>query len=247
MSAVWLRAKAQLRGRLLASLLLALLVGLDRAGYEAFGRPMVVAGALPRADRPDAAAVDEEFAWRHGLRPGAAFRVGIYTRAQFGPAGEGVPIPPEGPSVDLWVTGIVRFPGDLLPVAERRDEMDADESSELFLTPDFWRRYGPDIANYGILITVDLRRDEADLAAFTEAVQRRLPGRAFVSPGEFVEGGNFAAAIRRATALETGALLAFAALAALAAVLLVGQTLGRQVVLESAEYPILRALGMTSR
>jgi ABC-type lipoprotein release transport system permease subunit len=222
-------------------------VGLDRPGHEAFGRPMVVAGALPSADRADETAVDEEFAWRHGLRPGAAFRVGIYTRAQFGPAGEGVPIPPEGPSVDLRVTGIVRFPGDLLPVAERRDEMDADESSELFLTPDFWRRYGPDIANYGILITVDLRRDEADLAAFTEAVHRRLPGRAFVSPGEFVEGGNFAAAIRRATALETGALLAFAALAALAAVLLVGQTLGRQVVLESAEYPILRALGMTSR
>jgi hypothetical protein len=75
-------------------------------------------------------------------------------------------------------------------VAERRDEVDADESSELYLTPGFWRRYGPDLANYGILIMVDLRRDDADLAAFTEAVQRRLPGRAIVSPAEFVEGGT---------------------------------------------------------
>jgi ABC-type lipoprotein release transport system permease subunit len=222
-------------------------VGLDRTGHEAFGRPMVVAGKVPRPDRADEAAVDEEFAWRHGLRPGDSFRVGTYTRSQYGPAAEGVPIPPEGPAVDLRVTGILRSPDDLLPVAERRDEVDADESSALALTPAFWRRYGPDLANAGIIITVDLRRDHADLAAFTEAVQRRLPGRAFVSPGEFVDGGTGIPAVRRATALETAALLAFAALAGLAALLLVGQTLGRQVVLESTEYPTLRALGMTPR
>jgi hypothetical protein len=130
-------------------------------------------------------------------------------------------------------------------VAEAANEVDADESSELFLTPAFWRRYGPDLANYGVLITVDLHRDDADLAAFTEAVQRRLPGRAFVSPGEFVDGGIGIGGVRQATALETAALLAFAALAALAAFLLIGQSLGRQVILESAEYPTLRALGMT--
>jgi hypothetical protein len=149
--------------------------------------------------------------------------------------------------VDLRVTAVVRFPSDLMPVAERRDEVDADESSELFLTPAFWRRYRPDLANYGIMAAVDLRLDDAYLAAFTEAVERRLPGRAFVSPGEFVDGGTGAAGVRRATALETAALLAFAALAAVAALLLVGQTLGRQVTLESAEYPTLRGLGMTPR
>jgi hypothetical protein len=223
------------------------LVGLDRPGHEAFGRPRIVAGRLPHTDRADEAAVDEEFAWRHGLRAGAAFRVGTYTRAQAGPAGEGVPTPPRGPAVDLRVTGILRSPSDLMPVAEARSEVDADESSELFLTPAFWRRYGPDLANYGVIITVDLHGDHVDLAAFTEAVQRRLPGRAFVSPGEFVDGGIGMGGVQRATALETAALLAFAALSALAASLLIGQTLGRQVVLESAEYPTLRALGMTRR
>jgi hypothetical protein len=222
-------------------------VGLDKVGQEAFGHPIVVEGTSPLPDRADEAAVDEEFAWRHGLRAGAVFRVGTYTRAQFGPAGEGVPIPPEGPAVDLRVTGILRFPGDLLPVAEHREEVDADESSELYLTPAFWKRYGPDLANYGVMIAADLRRGEADLAAFTEAAERRLPGRASVSPGEFSDGGTGAAGVRRATTLETGALLAFASLAALAALLLVGQTLGRQVVLESTEYPTLRALGMTRR
>jgi hypothetical protein len=119
-------------------------VGLDRPGDVAFGRPRLVAGRLPRPDRPEKAAVDEEFAWRHGLQVGAVFRVGTYTRAQFGPAGEGVPIPPKG-AADLQVTGILRFPDDLLPVAEGRDEVDTDESSQLFLTPAFWRRYGPDL------------------------------------------------------------------------------------------------------
>jgi hypothetical protein len=118
-------------------------VGLDRTGHEAFGRPMVVAGRVPRADRADEAAVDEEFAWRHGLRPGQSFRVGTYTRSQYGSAAEGVPIPPEGPAVDLRVTGILRFPDDLLPVAERRDEVDADESSALALTPAFGNASDP--------------------------------------------------------------------------------------------------------
>lgn len=132
-------------------------------------------------------------------------------------------------------------------MAEARTEVDADESSQLFLTPAFWRRYGPDLANYGIIIAVDLHRGQADLAAFTDALRRRLGNQALVSPGEFVDGGQAAVAARRATALETTALLSFSALAALAAVLLVGQTLGRQVMLESAEYPTLRALGMTRR
>jgi hypothetical protein len=220
-------------------------VGLDRAGYELLGRPRFVEGSPPDLGRADEAAVDEELAWRHGLRAGSVLRIGIYTRAQFGPAGEDLTIPPEGPAVSLRVTGIVRFPEDLLPVAERRDEIDADESSQLYLTPAFWRRYAPNVATYGTLIAVDLRRDHDDLPAFTEAVERSLPGRAFVSPGEFVDGGTGTAAVRRATALETAALLAFAVLAAMAALLLVGQTLGRQVILESAEYPTLRALGMT--
>jgi hypothetical protein len=220
-------------------------VGLDRAGYEVFGRPRLVAGRLPQPNRPEEAAVDEEFAWRHGLRAGAAFRVGTYTRAQFGPAGEGVPIPPEGPAADLRVTGILRSPDDLLPVAEGRNEVDADESSNLYLTPAFWRRYGPDLANYGIAIAVDLHRGHADLPAFTAAVQQRLGSQAAVDASEFVDEGNITLGVRRAIALETAALLAFAMLAALAALLLVGQTIGRQVFLESAEYPTLAALGMT--
>jgi hypothetical protein len=173
------------------------------------------------------------------------FRVGTYTRTQFGPAGEGVPIPPKG-AADLRLTGIMRFPDDLLPVAEGRDEVDADESSQLFLTPAFWRRYGPDLANYGIAIAVDLHRGPADLPAFIAAVQQRFSNQVYINTTEFAEEGNAGIlGVRRAIALETAALVAFATLGALGGLLLVGQALGRQVLLESMEYPTLRALGMT--
>ena len=115
-------------------------VGLDEDGSSLFTRPRLTAGRLPRTNRADEAVVDEEFAWRQRLRVGSQFRIGSYTRAQFGPAGEGIPIQPEGPTADLRVTGIVRSPEDLLPVIEARDEVDADESSQLYLTPAFWRR-----------------------------------------------------------------------------------------------------------
>jgi ABC-type lipoprotein release transport system permease subunit len=220
-------------------------VGLDGLGHEVFGRPMLVAGRLPLPDRPEEVGIDEEVAWRYGIRPGGVLRVGTYTRAQFGPAGAGVPLPPEGPTADLRVAGVLRFPEDLLSIGERRDGLDADESAHLFLTPGFWRLYGPNLANYGIYIAVDLRRDHADLPAFTEAVNRRLGGQATIIAAQFGREGDLALPARRATALETAALLAFAALSALAGLLLAGQTLGRQVLLESVEYPTLRAVGMT--
>ena len=68
-------------------------------------------------------------------------------------------------------------------------------------------------------------------------MQRRFAGQANVITTQFGKEGDLALAARRATALENAAFLVFAALAALAALLLVGQTLGRQVFLESTEYP----------
>jgi hypothetical protein len=222
------------------------LIGLDGPGYEALGHPILVAGRPPRSDHPEEAAVNEEFAWRHGLRPGGQFQVRTYTRAQFPSIEQGLPIPPEGPVAALRVAGIVRFPSDLVPVAEDRTEADADGSGQVFLTPGFWRRYGPDLANHGTSIFVDLRRGPADLPEFTAAIQRRFGDQTFVPPIEDPEQRDVRlAGVRRAIAVETTALLAFAVLATLSALLLVGQTLGRQILLESIEYPTLRALGMT--
>jgi hypothetical protein len=222
------------------------LIGFDGPGYEALGHPILVAGRPPRSDHSEEAAVNEEFAWRHGLRPGVQFQVRTYTRAQFPSIEQGVSIPPKGPVAALRVTSIVRFPSDLVPVAEDRTEGDADSSGQVFLTPAFWRRYGPDLAEAGMGVSVDLHRGPADLPEFTAAVERRFGDRAFVTPEEDLEQRDVRlAGVRRAIAVETAALLVFAGLATLSALLLVGQTLGRQIFLEPIEYPTLRALGMT--
>ena len=86
---------------------------------------------------------------------------------------------------------------------------------------------------------VDLPRLRADL--------RRLYGdRALVEAADgLTTAETITSGTRRAIRLESIALAGFAVLAALAALLLVGQTLGRQIVLEAVESPILRALGMT--
>jgi hypothetical protein len=92
-------------------------------------------------------------------------------------------------------------------------------------TPGFWRRYGPDLADYGMTVSVDLRRGPADLGEFTAAVERRFGDRAHVPPAEDPEQGDVRlAGVRRAIAVETTALLAFAGLATLSALLLIGQT-----------------------
>jgi hypothetical protein len=202
---------------------------LDPGGSAVFGRPIVVAGRLAADDQPDEVAIDEELAGRRHLWVGSHYRVGAYTTGQFGPAGEGTAMQPD----------------DLAPIIADQDNIYVD-STDLYLSPAYWRRYGPDLARYGIGIGVVLDHGRADVPRFRNDVSRLFPANsAGVDLGPFTLGAPAVPAVRRAIGLESGGLLTFAALAGLAALLLVGQTLARQVFLESVEYPTLRALGMT--
>jgi hypothetical protein len=219
-------------------------IALDPGG-AVFGRPIVVAGRLPDEGRAEEVAVDEELAERRALRVGDRYRVAAFTLQQFGPAGEGRAVAPRGAVADLLVVGIVRYPKDLLPVVTTQDSLFVN-SGELYLTSAYWRRYGPDIARYGIGLAVSLRDGQAGLPVLNASLRRLFGPQA---GAESTEGWGGDEAIttgtRRAIALESAALAAFALLAAVAAILLVGQTLGRQILMEAAESPVLRALGMT--
>lgn len=223
---------------------------LDPGGSWMFGRPIVVAGRLIDERRADEAVVDEELAARQRLAVGSTWRVGAYTMAQLEQAGSETPTPPAGPTVDLRIVGVVRHPGDLLPVVTDQDNVHVNHN-DLYLTPAYWQRYGPDLAGYGMNIAVALQRGPADLPRLVADVRRLLGPEVLVTATDPNSGnapntpGGTIPGLRRAIRLEAGALLAFAGLAAIAALLLVGQTLGRQVYLESVEYPTLRALGMT--
>jgi hypothetical protein len=225
------------------------LFGMDSGADRLFGRPIVVAGRLADERRAEEAVVDEELAARRHLRVGSVWRVGAYTTAQLGQAGGETSTAPAGSTVDLRIVGIVRYPIDLLPAVTGQDNLFVNHG-DLYLTPAYWHRYGPDLAGYGVLIGVILQHGQADLPRLAADVRRLFGPGAAVGPlepgtGLSATGGGVVPGLRRAIRLESGALLAFAALAAVAALLLVGQTLGRQIFLESLEDPTLRALGMT--
>jgi FtsX-like permease family len=219
------------------------MAALDPGGSVGFGRPIVVAGRLPDERRPDEAVVDEELAERRHLAVGSRYRVGAFSLEQFAQARVRRGAAPRGAVVDLRVVGIVRYPVDLLPVVTDQDNGFVAHG-ELYLTPAYWQRYGP-VANYGIGLAVSLRNGQADLPRLRASLRRLSSGRGVQMAESLISNATTTAGTRRAIRLESAALAGFALLAALAALLLVGQTLGRQILLEAYESPILRALGMT--
>ncbi len=176
-------------------------VALDPGGSVAFGRPIMVAGRLPDERRPEEVAVDEELAARRHLRVGGRYRVGAFTLEQVGPAGEGRAVAPRGAVADLRVVGIVRYPMDLLPVVTDQDNIFVN-TGQLYLTPAYWQRYGPNIANYGIGLAVTLRHGQADLPQLRADLRRLYGGRAVqttegLDSGETITAGTRPAACRR--------------------------------------------------
>lgn len=207
-------------------------------------RFLLVAGRLANPTRALEVVVDETLAARRRLRPGATLRMWGYLPQQAEQILSGIQVvAPKGPALDFAVTGIVRRPQDLAPVAVDQDVVYLG-TDDLYLTPAFWRAYGTRVGNFGAGASFRLQRDLRDLDAFAAAL-RRLPGgkEAAVLAGS--DGERAAARARRPIHVQALALLLFAALTAIASLLVVGQSIARQVQLEAADHPTLLALGMT--
>jgi hypothetical protein len=214
-----------------------------RAGVTS-DRPILVRGRLPDPGAPLEVAVDETLAAGRGVRPGGTVRMWAYTPRQVQQGFDSSKvIAPAGPRLDFTVTGVVRHPADLSPVPVQQDVIYLG-TDDLYLTPAFWRVYGGRVANLGLGTSVRLRNGARDVDAFTAAV-RALPGgrQALVGLGSDAE--LTAARAKRAIHVQAVALLAFAALAAVAGLLVVGQSIARQVQLDAGEQAVLQALGMT--
>ena len=88
-------------------------------------------------------------------------------------------------------------------------------------------------------------RPGVTVASF-RAAARRLARRYPAAGGlTFANLAGQATATEQAIRPEAVSLASFAALAAILALVVLGQLIGRQLVLESAPFPTLRALGMT--
>jgi hypothetical protein len=209
-------------------------------------RPILVAGRLPSKDRPLEVAIDETLADRRHLEVGGTLRMWGYTPAQVERAGQdaGALGDPAGGAFDLTVTGILRTPIDLAPVPTGQDVAWLG-SEELILTPAFLSAHGPRVANLSGGFEVRLRNGLRDLDAFSAAV-RRLPGGRDALVYANSDAERTVRKLERAIRIEVAAQLVFAALAALTGLFVVGQSIARQVQLDAADHPALRALGMTS-
>ena len=156
-------------------------------------------------------------------------------------------------SFTVRITAIVRFAQDvnaIIPIAAKQD-VSYEGQQNLYLTPAFLQRLA---AGLGIpvqqlpainLVAVRLRHGAADWKAFAKAAAAVGGGQISPSPGNINGIQTAASSAGRGIHLEVVALLLFGALAALVTVLLVGQAISRQVMLQGDDYATLRNLGTT--
>lgn len=208
-----------------------------RYGYT-IHRPNVLEGRLPRREDPTEALVDPNTAQKLGLAVGRQITMRVFPEP---PANPSRIQPSEGIPVALTVVGIGVFPDQVVPTQP------LEELPRLFLSPAAYRVYG---ASAGSMVYEEIfirLKPGADLDAFRSEVDRITAA----DPG--AGGHNFSVAaehrpkVERAIRPEATALALFALFAAAAGLLVIAQTLARQIRLEATEYPTLRALGMTRR
>lgn len=208
-----------------------------RFGYT-INRPKVLEGRLPRPDQATEAMVDPNTARKLALSVGQdltlrAFDEEPADRAHIGP-GDGRP-------ATFRIVGIGVFPDQVVPTQF------LDELPRLFLTPAAHRLYAvvpSSIVYEQIFVRLKPR---ADVDAFRAEVDRIMADDPDARGHDFGFDSDRTAKVQRAIRPQAAALALFAVLAGIAGLFIVGQTLSRQILLDSTEYPTLTALGMSRR
>ena len=205
----------------------------DGAMGVSVDRAKVLAGRLYDPKAAGQAMVDQQMASVEHLTPGSTLRLYGVPSAPSG-------APEYGKAVTLTfrVTGIVVFDDEIVPTGTNNTLPTALVSSPFTATAAAASLSSGDEAAVRL-------QPGASQTAFTsaaEALAKRYPGT----------GGNVITfplsdqvnATERAIRPEAVALAVFAGLAGLIALAVIGQLLSRQLALDAAEFPILRALGV---
>src|SRR5271166_5076546 len=202
----------------------------DRAFGVSADRVKILQGRLFDPAAAGQAMIDPQLASLEHLRPGGTLHLlGVPDNSKTG-----------NPNVPLVfrVTAIVVFDTEIVPA-----NTNFTEPMALLSAPFSATRAGRMIS-FDDVAGVRLRPG-ASMTAFLSAAQmlaKRYPATVkliIISPSDQV------AATERAIRPQAVALAVFAVLAGLIGLAVIGQLLARQLVLDSAEFPILRALGMT--
>ena len=191
-------------------------------------RVKVLAGRSFDPADPHAVMISQQVADREHLRPGGTLDLIGY------PQRDGNADVKHAVRLAFRVSAVVAF----------NDQIVAASYPRLLLSPAFARtRQAMSFNPAGGAIYV-LLRPRADAAAFTRQATA-LAARYEVGNAQVVHLATTYAVARRSIRPQAAALAIFAGLAGLIALAIMGQLLSRQLVLDSAEFPILRALGMS--
>ena len=207
----------------------------DRTLGVSADRVKILQGRIFNPGVAGQAVIDQQLASLEHLSPGGTLRLlGVPNNPKTGTAD-----PAHAVSLAFRVTAIVVFDTQVVPTNETNSE------PTVLLSPSFTATRSARSFYYDTEAGVRLRPG-ASMAGFLQAARalaKRYPatgGSIFV-----VNLSDEVAATERAIRPQAVALAVFAGLAGLIGLAVIGQLLARQLVLDSAEFPVLRALGMT--
>ena len=197
----------------------------------AVNRVKVVAGRIFNPADPRAVMINQQLADRAHVRPGGTLHLIGYPQRNRNPDIA------HAVRLAFRVSAIVIFDDEIVPAAGERPA--AAGAAQPGVRP----HAAGSVVQSGRRRRHVVLRPGADAVAFTREAPpwRRVTGWGSV---EVVHLATAHAATQRAIRPQAAALAIFAALAGLIALAIIGQLLSRQLVLDSAEFPILRALGM---
>jgi hypothetical protein len=210
------------------------LAGVDGRLGTVVDRPWVIRGRAPDPGRIDEIAINEAVAADLDLAVGDQLELEwlardqlerLFTGEDFGPLA--------GPTEPLTVVAVTRSPTDLM-------EVDLF-ASPVTVTPAFYRSYGPRMAAYDGITAVRLHHAEADVGAFTAAVNELSGGGPNVN---VTPTSETVAKVDNALGVLALSLALFALTCALAGMAAIALVIGRQVAATAEEQPILAALGL---
>jgi len=218
----------------------------DASMLHSFARPRILAGRLPDPDRADEAAVNPTLARTWHVQPGSHVTLRAFSQSDQQAVGDGThPVPATaGQARTFLITGILAAADDVIPDPRR-------DITRLYLTPAYSRAHRATEENYSGMF-IRLRHGAADVAAFEAGVNRVAAGAA-AAAGQGGPGGlsalinprsDVTARVQHAVQPDVVALWLFAGLVAATTLLIVGQSVSRQLLLQGDDDATLRALGM---
>jgi ABC-type antimicrobial peptide transport system permease subunit len=198
-------------------------------------RVRILSGRVFDARDPHAVMIDQQLAAREHLHPGGTLRLFVVPSDK-----AGNPQPSRARLMSFKVSAIAVFDTQIVPASRVNAEPMA------LVSPPFAKTPLALSASFGLQAGARLRPGASAQSVVQAAtiLARRYPRTQGVSATNLADEIT---ATQRAIRPQAITLALFAALTGLVALAVIGQLLSRQLTLDSAEFPVLRTLGMTRR